>query len=1172
MSCSYIAARRAVAASLLGVFALLISSGSPAGADPQAIKPVGKVPQNFKDVPGPAAALIGLAVTIDPTSPSETVITGLQPQYLTAKGTRLVGRKVGRTSPNAIEAVAKDGYAVGAILVKAGDQLNGFRLVFMRLKGDRLDPNDNYQSRWFGGCDGGAEKRLGGDGRPIIGICGREHDRIASLEVIQRNLPDMKESKSGGASLPQAKKKVVYLERSRDFSLATRYHRFHDLLSEELLRQAFLLAAREEVGLATRDARLGDAMPTEGECPPWEVSIPASQTPLIEVLQGFYPRQAAMASREVDAYDGKIDYLKQMDGLEQRSRDLFCNALRRAGFQDEPRRPRSDASVPDDVAGMLEEMTFVPQFEAVRRLHQLIRDRGESPQLAGALVRGYANLGILTELHAHPAHNAFKARALLYAQRLVVQEKGAARSRQHRAYALAAATLNSAALQDLATAEKQLKDKTTAGHSQERSPDWAKVIDAYCRYDIKTLESLEKDKHLKMLAAVLAFRDLEMSDCEEMAIEKAEQVLKATPECCRIIDGLSGMGGVGLMHRSTLIGIAAVRKTLYGRLAEIPGLPAEVAAIARKRAKVVDESADEVDLVDEFKGRAEIVVALVDSASKPAKVMAEKEPTKAAGAAESGEPSWATLGGLIREQALIQGWRRVHFESYLWGVSPNRTLAAIAPILAGHPYRALVETASWDKKTQADAIQRISGISAMDFEGHFYTLLLETQNDTDCCRRLFGEGAEHFSHTERGFMQAMPLLTPRTRVELARAVLVLSPYCPSAKTLLIEHDWDHVKDRATEWEMAGERFPAILQALGSHYAKAGRYADSERCLRAAVDIMPTYAGYVMLADTYKKQNKMQEWKSTLEEYLNHPDYGLSHAMVCAEIARYHMARDEWKKALPYAEGAAECYSAWGLLTAAECHEALHHWKEAETLYRAESERYSGNWRFSWYLFCVRTGHGDIKAARHLTLGSMTPESEHPADGQQDSSVPRAFYYLLENQSEKAMTALDRVFQTGSEPAIGVVAALLHKELKDDANAIATLRQIASRNSKSRRSDPKIAVITGLAELMAAEMEKGGPSRIDVSASPLIKEADSLRNPIFFYCLGKYHAMNGNKDQAIACWRKAATYSFGKKMLVCAMARVVLRQHGVDLDADDPPKSPSKTKPEAGKPKAEPAEK
>ena len=48
----------------------------------------------------------------------------------------------------------------------------------------------------------------------------------------------------------------------------------------------------------------------------------------------------------------------------------------------------------------------------MRALHEAIRTGGESPARLAGLVRGYALLGLLTEHHWHPAHKAFKARAL----------------------------------------------------------------------------------------------------------------------------------------------------------------------------------------------------------------------------------------------------------------------------------------------------------------------------------------------------------------------------------------------------------------------------------------------------------------------------------------------------------------------------------------------------------------------------------------------------------------------------------------------------------------------------------------------------------------------------------------------------------------------------------------
>lgn len=70
-------------------------------------------------------------------------------------------------------AVAREGYAVGAINVNALENVNGIQLIFMRVKDDgRLDPKDSYTSEWLGVRARGARKprTLTGGGDPIIGI------------------------------------------------------------------------------------------------------------------------------------------------------------------------------------------------------------------------------------------------------------------------------------------------------------------------------------------------------------------------------------------------------------------------------------------------------------------------------------------------------------------------------------------------------------------------------------------------------------------------------------------------------------------------------------------------------------------------------------------------------------------------------------------------------------------------------------------------------------------------------------------------------------------------------------------------------------------------------------------------------------------------------------------
>ena len=77
----------------------------------------------------------------------------------------------GEPSRQPHELVARAGYAVGAIDASAATPAGrsdtntvvaGLRVVFMRIRGDRLDPDDAYESQWVGGQ--GKETRLGGDG------------------------------------------------------------------------------------------------------------------------------------------------------------------------------------------------------------------------------------------------------------------------------------------------------------------------------------------------------------------------------------------------------------------------------------------------------------------------------------------------------------------------------------------------------------------------------------------------------------------------------------------------------------------------------------------------------------------------------------------------------------------------------------------------------------------------------------------------------------------------------------------------------------------------------------------------------------------------------------------------------------------------------------------------
>ena len=138
----------------------------------------------FFDLGEKSALLVGFEYS------SGQKIGWIRPVYRT-KDDSSAGDRYGGNRNEAIRIEAGEGYAVGAINVKNGDYVDGFEIVFMRVKagGATLDKTDTYKSEWCGGTGGGGPRTLGGDGRPVVGICGRSGADVTGLGLVQKARP-----------------------------------------------------------------------------------------------------------------------------------------------------------------------------------------------------------------------------------------------------------------------------------------------------------------------------------------------------------------------------------------------------------------------------------------------------------------------------------------------------------------------------------------------------------------------------------------------------------------------------------------------------------------------------------------------------------------------------------------------------------------------------------------------------------------------------------------------------------------------------------------------------------------------------------------------------------------------------------------------------------------------
>ncbi len=141
----------------------------------------------FTDTAPDGGVLIGFEVGLGKWGAND-VVHAVRPIFRSADGKESFGKQHGTDTSRLVVVKAKSGYAVGAITAKSMALLDGFSVTFMKVGKDALDVKDSYQSDWVGGKGGGPETVLAGDGKPIVGIIGRENGQLCTGMGLLRKL------------------------------------------------------------------------------------------------------------------------------------------------------------------------------------------------------------------------------------------------------------------------------------------------------------------------------------------------------------------------------------------------------------------------------------------------------------------------------------------------------------------------------------------------------------------------------------------------------------------------------------------------------------------------------------------------------------------------------------------------------------------------------------------------------------------------------------------------------------------------------------------------------------------------------------------------------------------------------------------------------------------------
>lgn len=778
----------------------------------------------------------------------------------------------------------------------------------------------------------------------------------------------------------------------------------HSLFLRELVCQAVLISAEDELGLATLDPAIGEIIPeSQDMAGPVTVKGMAmhhgrrgADGKQIETLEytitltrpGGTQVTRSQMKLELPPQEWTDSAIEQIEGL---SRGQFVEFLLNAGFQ--KNEAKSSETVPP-LNGLQHRLDFVAQFAWIRHLRAKIRAEGESLESLGELIRAYANLGNLTDFHWNAASKAFKTRSIIYAQRMVAKYGSSPMTLAHRAYANALSGRHSTAIAAIADAKLAKGDP---------APAWLSMIDAYAAYKPKQL--VEASEPYRELSLYLRTRMLDLDVNAEVALAEITNFLGTNPACCRATELIAEIPRLGTARGITEGGFDAMWPALYGRLTEVPNLPAVVKNIA-----VAESTKNDAKPEIRYGRRMQLIDTL----------------TAATSIKDTQGPGWGVLADMLREVTFTQVWRKLDVERRYLGVNCDPTLQLVRPLIRGHRFEKILDT--YGSKFDSDAIQdyhrwlnsRYTSVAALPIYEHLKEVIGENYG--------IGVGATILDSCD-DFYEDLDRRLAWTHGLSSAKIYMASPFWPDAVAETIVNNWGLVSPHATEWEETyGDSVP-IMMAFANRYQIERRRSDAIRCLEKVNKITPTFAAYMTLAALYNEVGDLDKWQKALQDAIKLPNLGLEKAHAQAMMADGLMQRGEWKRAKPFAVAAASSGAAWAMEKAARVSEGLNDWKTAEGYIAAISERYRTS-ADSWYFWCIRSGRGDIKAARALAEDYWQEAGSNPAD---TIHYHIAMGQLFDDRASEAVATLKDFYLKGQRDheEYATLAAVLADRIGDE---------------------------------------------------------------------------------------------------------------------------------------------
>ncbi|TWT86183.1 hypothetical protein Mal64_39230 [Pseudobythopirellula maris] len=921
----------------------------------------------------------------------------------------------------------------------------------------------------------------------------------------------------------------------------------------EIFRQGVLIAARDELGLVTRDQTLGEPFPTTTDTPDapeaGEPNTNSKAPPALDLTvridqSGNWEARLTgagwTAAKPVWSRSGSLDpdpqtlYAQAAEQVSEAVAEI-SEALREAGASASP-PPAAVAIVSlDEAEAWLEKMDFVSQFAAVRTAHRALGAEGASPEWLGVLARGYAHLAMLTEHTWSSQPDAFAARSLLYAERAMLKSGEADKASWLRAYAQAVVGLHGAALDE---AERLLASETPA-------PPWAGLVVPFCRFDHDSLERvIESHPELTETAALLQWQLYRSYFHGRWIYEKGLEAAQTCPEAYGVYSVMANWSALKIKRVGAWTGAEAFASSLPARVAKLDGLPDSVKTLVAEQPGWI----------------AEMLSGLPagDSSGRPMNVSRALRSAAAESLAE--ECSWAILAELIAEEQFVEAADALRVSTDATEHSNAGLVARLRPLVEGHRYAPFIESYAAPRTNPAAAKAEIAKLTVVDPRATMRGMLSKGWQAKLSGER-WGSQLGCFLMEQRPFRQPTLIdlfnrvamkwtntVTHEQRTALENELAAVSPESPNATRARWNNRENLTSEQIAEWESQLTADPiGWMQAAAAHY-RIEDYQNAARCYRRSLDISPCHDATTWLANCYWELGKTELWEPTLMEYLEVEDLGLAHAGIHRKIAEEHIRNRRWTKAEPHAVEAADTYSGWGLKLAAQVYEGMQDPEKAGHYYAEGARSYPSSMGTHWYFWTVRTGQGDAEAARAAAEQSLAV-AEHSS--YYDPQLRMALCHWFDGDHEAALRVIDQRLQPhrdSKDPWArqynSLLTAIIAGECGDaerQKSAIESIRQTAQHDDIKQWPD-WIVVYEALAE--ALEGKELSDATLQTYGKALRETSDRYRCDYNCF-LGAALEQQGKPDLADEYLGIAAFFPPFDLYTSTLAGRSLVRRHGAD---------------------------